>query len=321
MIKSPSLLIGSLLLIVCVACERPKVKTTPNGFKFTVVKQGDGILPKPQQCLVFDFKVTDSNDSTWSSSYEQGIPVIIPIADSSALHGETGMFQMFRMLSAADSVSITQPASTFFRDVYGATPPPGTDTTLTMTCNLRVKAVIPMHEQRSYIEKLFAKRKPVQKQKDLKKIDEYLAKNNITAQQDTSGIRYVLHTNNGGPKPAPGNCVQVAYEGKFLDNGRTFDKNDNVAFSLAGVVPGWQYGIPLVGVGDSATLYIPSHLCYGPEGIRGAIPPDAVLVFDVKILAKGENLDPNTRTCIDGDPILLQAPEEKKPAAKKKASK
>jgi FKBP-type peptidyl-prolyl cis-trans isomerase len=306
---------------VCLACERPVEKTTPNGFKFTVVKSGDGILPKPQQCVVFDFTVKDSNDSTWSSSYEQGIPIIVPIGDTSRIHEETGMFQMFRMMSAADSITITQPVNAFFRDVYGAFPPPGIDSTMTMTCNVKVKAVIEMHQQRDYMEKLLAKRKPAQKAKDLKKIDDYLAKNNITAQQDTSGIRYVVHKSAGGEKPAAGNCVQVAYHGKFLENGRTFDKNDDVSFSLAGVIPGWQYGIPLLGVGDSATLYIPSHLCYGPEGIRGAIPPDAILIFDVKILGKGANLDPNTRACIDGDPVLLQAPEEKKPAAKKKASK
>lgn len=297
MIKNPSLLVGSLLLIVCFACEKPVEKETPNGFKFTVVKSGDGILPKPSQCLVFDFIVSDSNDSTWSSSYDSGVPVIVPIGDSSRIKDEIGMFQLFRMVSSADSISISSPASKFFKDVYGAFPPMGTDTSLVMHCRLKVRDIIEMQEQREYMEKLFAKRLPMQKAKDLKKIDEYLAKKNITAQQDTSGIRYVIHSSKGGQKPTVTSCVQVAYEGMFLDNERVFDKNNDMSFPLNGVIPGWTYSLPLMGVGDSASIYIPSHLAYGPEGRRGAIPPDAVLIFNVKLLGIGLGMDPKTGAC------------------------
>jgi FKBP-type peptidyl-prolyl cis-trans isomerase FkpA len=297
MIKTPSVLIGFLLLIVCIACDKAVEKETPNGFKFTVVKKGDGITPKPSQFLIFDFTISDSKDSVWNTSYESGLPAMVEISDSSKIKEEIGMYQMFRMLSRADSVSITLPTNKFFKDVYGGFTPPGVDTTLSMSCRIKVRDIIEMHQRADFLKNLFEKRKPIQKQKDLKKIDDYLAKHNITAQQDTSGIRYVIHTSNGGAKPTAANCVQVAYEGKFLENEQTFDKNANTSFPLSGVIPGWTYSIPLLGVGDSASIYIPSHLAYGPEGVRGGIPPDAVLMFNVKLLGIGGEFDRQTGAC------------------------
>jgi FKBP-type peptidyl-prolyl cis-trans isomerase FkpA len=298
MIKTPTLLIGSLLLCICMACSNSAIeKETPNGFKFQVVKTGDGILPKGGQLMILDYTIKDSKDSVWVDTYDTGIPAVVQIQDSTAMPTEIGMMQMFRMLSVADSVTVTKPVKAFFKDVLGAPLPPEIDTTVQVTCNLRVSNIIEMQKFPELQTQIYAKRKGKQKAKDLKKIDDYLTKNNITAQQDTSGIRYVIHKTNGGQKPTAENCVEVAYEGKFLENGTTFDKNEKVAFSLADVIPGWRISIPLLGIGDSATFYIPSELAYGPQGVRGGIPADAVLIFDVKLLASGSALDPQTRIC------------------------
>jgi FKBP-type peptidyl-prolyl cis-trans isomerase len=63
------------------------------------------------------------------------------------------------------------------------------------------------------------------------------------------------------------------------------------------VIAGWKLAIPMLGVGDSATFYIPSKLAYGPQGYPGAIPPDAILIFNVKLLAVKDGFDQATRTC------------------------
>ena len=44
------------------------------------------------------------------------------------------------------------------------------------------------------------KEKTAQDQKDDKIITKYLSEKNITAKQDTSGLRYVIHANKGGIK-------------------------------------------------------------------------------------------------------------------------
>jgi FKBP-type peptidyl-prolyl cis-trans isomerase len=38
-------------------------------------------------------------------------------------------------------------------------------------------------------------------------------------------------------------------------------------------------------IGDKATLFIPSHLAYGPQGAGNVIPPNTDLVFELELVA------------------------------------
>src|SRR6218665_3256709 len=102
MTKFAHLLIGAVLLTAA-ACKNAEEKVTPNGFKFQLVKKGDGIVAKPSQLLIFEYTVTDSKDSVWQSTYDQGFPMVYTVQDTAAMVTEPGALQMFRMLSTADS--------------------------------------------------------------------------------------------------------------------------------------------------------------------------------------------------------------------------
>ena len=56
----------------------------------------------------------------------------------------------------------------------------------------------------------------------------------------------------------------------------------------AGLVAGFKEGLQLMSIGDKMTLFIPSHLGYGPSGYPGAIPPNADLVFEVELVSVRE---------------------------------
>ncbi|HEY3403520.1 MAG TPA: FKBP-type peptidyl-prolyl cis-trans isomerase [Ohtaekwangia sp.] len=291
--KIANVLIGLLLLVA--ACKTEK--ETPNGFKFTVVESGDGVLAKPQEIMVFDFVMKDSKDSIWQSTYKEEMPGYLMVADTSALKSEDGMMQMFRMLSKGDSVHVTMSAVEFFRDLVRAPLPMGIDSTLNIAYLIRVTGIMSQDDFRKFQMELAEKKSQKQKSLDLETIKKYLADNSITAQEDTSGIQYVIHNSTGGKKPVLESCVEVKYTGKFMADGRIFDKNDRIGFPLTDVIPGWQYSIPKLAIGDSGTFYIPSSLAYGPRGYPGAIPPNAILIFDVQVLAVGDSLDQATRTC------------------------
>ncbi len=295
-ISISNVLIG-LTLMLCIACNTKTEKETPNGFKFTVVKAGDGVTPKKEEILVFDYLLKDSKDSTWNNTHTEGMPSAVMISDTSAMGNENGMVQMFRMLSKGDSISLTMPVTKFFKDIVGGPLPKGVDTTLNLSYFIDVKNIMTMDKFREFQTEIMEKKKTGQVAKDDNIITKYLSENNITAQQDTSGLKYVIHTNKGGSKPTVENCVEVKYRGKFLKDGKVFDQSEKVAFPLNGVIPGWKLGIPMLGIGDSATFYIPSGLAYGPQGYPGAIPPDAILIFDVELLGFGGEFDQTTRTC------------------------
>jgi FKBP-type peptidyl-prolyl cis-trans isomerase len=90
-----------------------------------------------------------------------------------------------------------------------------------------------------------------------------------------------------GETVSAGQMVAVHYTGWRTD-GYSFDGSKKTGqfakFSLNGVIPGWRDGIPGMKVGGIRRLYVPSAMGYGSQGMGRDIPPDADLIFEVKLL-------------------------------------
>ncbi len=102
-----------------------------------------------------------------------------------------------------------------------------------------------------------------------------------------NGIQYkVVTAGPAGPSPKPGDAIKVHYEGA-LTNGQMFDssfaRNQPMLAPLQGLIPAWMETIPLMKTGDEWMIYVPPELGYGADG-AGPIPPNAVLVFRIKLL-------------------------------------
>ncbi|WP_225748583.1 FKBP-type peptidyl-prolyl cis-trans isomerase [Eikenella sp. Marseille-P7795] len=101
-----------------------------------------------------------------------------------------------------------------------------------------------------------------------------------------SGLQYSVKTEGTGKQPNANSTVTVHYEGKLLD-GTVFDssiqRGEPATFKLNQVIKGWTEGLQLMKEGGEYTLYIPAELAYGEKG-SGNIPPNAVLVFNVKLI-------------------------------------
>lgn len=108
-----------------------------------------------------------------------------------------------------------------------------------------------------------------------------------------SGLYYKIHVRGSGARPAAGDSVTIAYTGRTTDE-RKFDSNTDSAFShpvpfgfrlnRKQVIRGWDEGIALLPKGTKATLYIPSVYAYGSQSPGPAIPPNAILIFEVEVL-------------------------------------
>ena len=116
-------------------------------------------------------------------------------------------------------------------------------------------------------------------------LEENKAKEGV--QVTASGLQYKVLKEGSGKKPVSTDKVKVHYTGKLID-GNIFDssvqRGEPAVFGVTQVIPGWVEGLQLMSVGSKYEFVIPSELAYGERGAGGAIPPCAVLVFEVELL-------------------------------------
>ena len=102
-------------------------------------------------------------------------------------------------------------------------------------------------------------------------------------------LKYEDLKEGNGEEAKKGDTVEVHYTG-WLTDGKKFDSSVDrkkpFPFKLGAgkVIKGWDEGVAGMKVGGKRKLTIPPELGYGKEGFPGAIPPNAVLIFEVELL-------------------------------------
>ncbi len=104
-----------------------------------------------------------------------------------------------------------------------------------------------------------------------------------------SGLVYLDLKPGTGDSPAATDTVRVHYRGTF-PGGKEFDssysRGQPASFPLNRVIKCWTEGVQKMKVGGKAKLTCPAAIAYGERGAGGgAIPPGAVLQFEVELLA------------------------------------
>lgn len=162
-----------------------------------------------------------------------------------------------------------------------------------------------IQEYRKKKKEELEKNNKIQMVKDIEIIEKYLKSNKIDNVKKTeSGLHYVIKTSGEGEVPQNGDTLLVDYVGKDLLTGKIFDSSiESVAKEAnifheqrtyepmrfvwsknPGFIPGFAEGLALLNKGCEASLFIPSVLAYGPQGIPGIIEKNANLIFEVKII-------------------------------------
>ncbi len=104
-----------------------------------------------------------------------------------------------------------------------------------------------------------------------------------------SGLMYFIMEEGKGAKPGgPAAVVEVHYTGYLVDGTKfdsSHDRGQTIEFPLNRVIRGWTEGVGMMLEGEKRKLIIPSDLGYGQRGSPGAIPPNAMLVFDVELVS------------------------------------
>lgn len=102
----------------------------------------------------------------------------------------------------------------------------------------------------------------------------------------------ILTEGSGDQVVVAGDSITVDYTGT-LEDGTQFDSSvgrEPFTFIIGegSVIPGWDQGLLGMKVGEERKLTIPSDLAYGPTGSGDTIPPNATLIFTVKLISINE---------------------------------
>jgi FKBP-type peptidyl-prolyl cis-trans isomerase FklB len=130
-------------------------------------------------------------------------------------------------------------------------------------------------------------------EKNRKEGEAYLAENKKKAGVKVlpSGLQYTVITEGTGKTPKPTDTVVVNYRGTLID-GTEFDssykRGQSATFPVNGVIPGWTEALQLMKEGSKWQIFLPSNLAYGERGAGANIGPNAVLIFEVELVAVKE---------------------------------
>ena len=179
---------------------------------------------------------------------------------------------------------------------------------------------VPSKVDESYgpkINELIGRKQAVVAKKEKEKGQVFLEKmaKEKNAKKLPSGVIYIPMKEGTGASPKATDMVKVHYHGTFPD-GKVFDSSVDrktpAEFPLNAVIPCWTEGVQKLKVGGKAKLVCPSDTAYGDQGMAGAIPGGATLVFEVELL---DIVKPEASPVVKTPPAP-EAKAEAKPAAK-----
>ena len=104
-----------------------------------------------------------------------------------------------------------------------------------------------------------------------------------------SGLRYTDLQVGEGAEATKGKTVEIHYTG-WLEDKTKFDSSLDPShpftfrIGIDDVIQGWHQGIAGMKVGGKRRLVVPPELGYGKQGMGRIVPPNATLIFEVKLV-------------------------------------
>ncbi|MEQ8626555.1 FKBP-type peptidyl-prolyl cis-trans isomerase [Ekhidna sp.] len=291
-----------IIALVFAACGSNTFQTEA-GTTVTYLKKGNGEAPVDSLVSMFRIKYTTEEGEVMMDADE---PMPLKIDPKNQIdQGE--LFNVLTQLTTGDSVEFALTASELFEKTFRAPRPDSIAADSKIQFQI---AYVDQLTEEGYYEMIAKKAEEAAAKQiiiDNEILDNYLAENDIDAQQTESGLRYVIMEEGNGPKPEVGQKVSVNYTGWVL-NGEYFDSSDKDVAMEKGlyderrepyqpytfplgqgqVIKGWDEGIALLNEGTKARLYIPSPLGYGSRDRSPIIRANSILVFDVELVEVAE---------------------------------
>jgi FKBP-type peptidyl-prolyl cis-trans isomerase FkpA len=116
----------------------------------------------------------------------------------------------------------------------------------------------------------------------------YAGTQGLAYETTASGLQFRVVKAGEGASPTASDIALVHYTG-MLGDGKVFDTSEGkqplpLPVGPGGSIPGFSEGLQKMQKGGEYILKIPPNLAYGERGVPGAIPPNATLTFEVRLL-------------------------------------
>lgn len=295
-------ILGAITVSSCNKAGSGGYSKTDSGLEYQFFKQDEkGNKAKVGDYLRMEMVYTTEKDSVLFDTRKTKEPVIVPLEKPTFKGGPE---EAFAMLAVGDSASFIVNADSLYLKTFQLQQLPpfivkGSKIKFFVKL-LKIQSKEDLQkEQMQKMEKQKAEAEILRGQEE-GLLQKYLAENKITTAPTESGLIFIEVKKGNGPKAEKGKKIKVNYTGRTLD-GKVFDTSDEKIAKESGVynegrpygafefelgsnqvIPGWEEGISMMNVGQSAKLIIPSKIAYG-ENQAGPIKPFSTLVFDVTL--------------------------------------
>jgi FKBP-type peptidyl-prolyl cis-trans isomerase FkpA len=280
--KFPFLFLTIILLFV--ACNSDSVfKIDQTGLKFKFIeKKEDGRKPVIGDILILKMIYRTESDSVLFDYHDNDRLPRMQLVKPSHQGGcfEDGL----AMLNQGDSIVFFVDAAEFFSKTRKMPVPEYIKSGEKIRFEIRLAGIQSFSEVQSEHDAV----KHSNADDEMKMLDAYLKRANITKSPSNSGLYFVESIAGKGKKAQAGKKLRVHYTGKFID-GQIFDssveRHEPFEFTLGvgQVIQGWDEGFAQMSEGGKARLIIPSHIAYGDKQ-RGPIAPFSTLIFEVELI-------------------------------------
>lgn len=123
-----------------------------------------------------------------------------------------------------------------------------------------------------------------------RKLGEDFLKSNALKQgvvETSTGLQYSIVEQSTGELPTPHSKIIIhqralLLNGNILEDTYRLNKPDELAINE--LIEGLQEGILMMPKGSRYKFWVPAELAWGKKGTGNKIPPNAVLVFDIRLV-------------------------------------
>lgn len=125
-------------------------------------------------------------------------------------------------------------------------------------------------------------------EKDRERIINYIERKSLVMNETLSGLWYSIKNEGSGRSIKEYEAVTMEFECYLLDGTKCYSSKETgpktVMIGRSNIEPGLAEGLKLMKRGGEAIFIIPPFLAWGLHGDDNAIPPRAIIVYEVKIL-------------------------------------